>query len=163
MSSYLSQLNLLHKTIRPPSTDLSYVHMNEVEKSMGLVIIGEKGNGIIMSKRFLINALWLMLLAAFVYSFADLLLKYLSSSFSATEIAFIRFLIGGLVLWPILTSRRIPLRGNQTFTLILRGLCGTLSFFCLLRSIAMIPLANTIVLLYTFPLFSLEPPLKRGS
>jgi len=121
---------------------------------MGFVIIHEEDNHTIMSKRFLINGLWLMLFAAFVYSLADILLKYLSSSFSATEIAFVRFLIGGFILWPILTSRGIPLRGNQTSILVLRGLCGTFSFFCLLKSIAMIPLANAIVLLYTFPLFA---------
>jgi drug/metabolite transporter (DMT)-like permease len=104
-------------------------------------------------KRFLVSGFGLMLLAAFVFSFADILTKYLTSQLSIMQIAFIRFLLGGIILWPILSSRRISLKGNQTGILILRGLFGTCSFFCLLKSIALIPLANAIVLFYTFPLF----------
>jgi len=95
-----------------------------------------------------------MLLAALSFSFTDLLIKYLSSSFSPTQIAFVRFFLGGFLLWPILSSRGISLRGNETRILILRGLFGTFSFFCLLKSIVMIPLSNAIVLHYTFPLFA---------
>jgi drug/metabolite transporter (DMT)-like permease len=105
-------------------------------------------------KRLLISGLGLMLLSAIIYSFADILTKHLSSFFSPAQIAFVRFLFGGLILWPILSSKGISLRGNQTRILVLRGLFGTLSFFCLLKSIAMIPLSNAIVLLYTFPLFA---------
>jgi len=104
--------------------------------------------------RLLISGLGLMLLSAIIFSFADILTKHLSSFFSPTQIAFARFLIGGAILWPILSSRGISLRGNQTRILVLRGLFGTLSFFCLLKSIAMIPLSNAIVLHYTFPLFA---------
>jgi drug/metabolite transporter (DMT)-like permease len=105
-------------------------------------------------KRLLVSGLGLMLLAAFIFSFTDIFIKYLSSSFSPNQIAFVRFLIGGFILWPVLSSRGMSLRGNQTRILILRGLFGTLSFFCLLKSIAMIPLSNAIVLHYTFPLFA---------
>ena len=104
--------------------------------------------------RLLISGLGLMLLSALIFSFADILTKHLSSFFPPTQIAFARFLIGGALLWPILSSKGISLRGNQTRILVLRGLFGTLSFFCLLKSIAMIPLSNAIVLLYTFPLFT---------
>jgi drug/metabolite transporter (DMT)-like permease len=110
-----------------------------------------------------------MLLAALIFSFTDIFIKYLSSSFSATQIAFVRFFLGGLTLWPILASRGISLRGNRTRILILRGFFGTLSFFCLLKSIGMIPLSNAIVLLYTFPLFAalfsyllFKIPLEKG-
>ncbi|NWG01907.1 MAG: DMT family transporter [Syntrophaceae bacterium] len=104
-------------------------------------------------KWFLTSGFGLMLLAAFVFSLADVLTKYLTSQLPIMQIAFIRFLLGVMLLWPILSSRGISLRGNQTKILILRGLFGTLSFFCLLQSIALIPLANAIVLFYTFPLF----------
>jgi len=104
-------------------------------------------------KQFLASGFWVLFLAALVFSLADVLIKSLSSSFTATQISFVRFLLGGLILWPTLSSRGISLRGNHTGILILRGLFGTLSFFCLLKSIAMIPLANAIVLFYTFPLF----------
>jgi drug/metabolite transporter (DMT)-like permease len=105
-------------------------------------------------KRLLTSGLGLMLLSAIIFSFADILTKHLSSFFPPTQIAFARFLIGGAILWPILSSKGISLRGNQTRILVLRGLFGTLSFFCLLKSIAMIPLSNAIVLHYTFPLFA---------
>ena len=106
-------------------------------------------------KHFVTNGFWLMIFAAFIYSLTNVLFKFLSSSsFPATQIGFIRFLVGGLIVWPILSSKGISLRGKQSILLVLRGLTGTFSFFCLLKSIAMIPLANAIVLLYTFPLFA---------
>jgi len=104
-------------------------------------------------KRFLASGFGLMLLAAFVFSLADILTKYLTSQLSIMQIAFIRFLLGGIILWPILFSRRSSLKGTHTWILILRGLFGTFSFFCLLKSITMLPLSNAIVLFYTFPLF----------
>jgi drug/metabolite transporter (DMT)-like permease len=105
-------------------------------------------------EHLLFTGLGLMLLAALSFSFTDLLIKNLSSSFSPTQIAFVRFFLGGFLLWPILSSQGISLRGTQKRILILRGLFGTFSFFCLLKSIAMIPLSNAIVLHYTFPLFA---------
>jgi drug/metabolite transporter (DMT)-like permease len=105
-------------------------------------------------KRLLISGLGLMLLSAIIFSFTDIFIKHLSSSFSATQIAFVRFFLGGFILWPLLSSKGVPLRGNQTRILILRGFFGTLSFYFLLKSIAMIPLSNAIVLHYTFPLFA---------
>jgi drug/metabolite transporter (DMT)-like permease len=105
-------------------------------------------------KRLLTSGLGLMLLSAIIFSFTDIFIKYLSSSFSATQIAFVRFFLGGFILWGLLSSKGMPLRGNQTRILILRGFFGTLSFYFLLKSIAMIPLSNAIVLHYTFPLFA---------
>jgi len=105
-------------------------------------------------KRLLTSGLGLMLLAALIFSVTDIFIKYLSSSFSATQIAFVRFFLGGFILWPLLSSKGMSLRGNRTTILILRGFLGTLSFFFLLKSIAMIPLSNAIVLHYTFPLFA---------
>jgi drug/metabolite transporter (DMT)-like permease len=105
-------------------------------------------------KRLWISGLGLMLLSALIFSFTDIFIKVLSSSFSSIQIAFARFFLGGFILWPLLSSRGISLRGSQTRILILRGFFGTLSFFFLLKSIAMIPLSNAIVLHYTFPLFA---------
>jgi drug/metabolite transporter (DMT)-like permease len=105
-------------------------------------------------KRLWTSGLGLMLLAAIIFSLTDIFIKYLSSSFSSTQIAFARFFLGGFILWPLLSSKGMPLRGNQTRILILRGFFGTLSFFFLLKSIGMIPLSNAIVLHYTFPLFA---------
>ena len=45
-------------------------------------------------KRSLASGFWLMFLAAFVFSIADILTKYLVSQLSIMQIAFIRFLLG---------------------------------------------------------------------
>jgi len=107
-----------------------------------------------IARPILASGLGLMLLAALTFSLTDIFIKYLSSSFSPTQIAFVRFFLGGFILWPLLSSKGVSLRGNQTSILILRGFFGTFSFFFLLKSIAMIPLSNAIVLHYTFPLFA---------
>jgi len=104
-------------------------------------------------KHLLATGLGLMLLSAFIFSLYDVLAKHLTVYFPVTEIALFRFALGGLILWPILSLRGVRLRGNQTWILILRGLCGTLSFFCLLKSLTLIPLSTTMVLFYTFPVF----------
>src|SRR4030065_1833152 len=107
-----------------------------------------------MVKRFLTNGFWLMFLAAFIYSIADVFIKILSTSLPITEIAFVRFLFGGVILWPILSSLRTSLRGRHLPYLILRGVFGTFSFLCLLRSMALTSLSISMVLFYTFPIFA---------
>ena len=99
------------------------------------------------------NSYWEMLLAAFVFSLVDILLKSLSSSFPAAGIAFFRFLTGGLILGAIILGRGGSLRGGDLRMLVLRGITGTLAFFCLVKSVSMITLPNAIVLFYTAPLF----------
>jgi len=100
------------------------------------------------------RGLMLMILSAFFFALSDVLVKVMSPSIGMFQIAFFRFLLGGLILWPVLVLGRSSLRGKSTGALVLRGLAGTLAFFCLIKSIAMIPLSNAMVLLYTFPLFA---------
>ena len=95
-----------------------------------------------------------MILSAFFFALSYVLVKSMSPSVGMFQIAFFRFLLGGLILWPVLVSGRSSLKGKSTGILVLRGLAGTLAFFCLLKSIPMIPLSNAMVLLYTFPLFA---------
>jgi drug/metabolite transporter (DMT)-like permease len=95
-----------------------------------------------------------MVLAAFLYSISDVLFKILTSAIPITQIAFIRFLMGGIILWPVLSSQGISLKGNRIGVLILRGIFGTVSFFCILESMTLIPFSLTMVLFYTFPIFA---------
>ena len=106
-----------------------------------------------MLKRFLSSGYGLMVFASFLYSISDVLFKILTSSLPITQIASIRFLFGGIVLWPVLSSRRISLKGNHVWALVLRGLFGTASFFCLLKSMSLIPFSLAMVLFYTYPIF----------
>ena len=110
----------------------------------------------------------LMIVSAFFFAITDILIKFISPSLGVIQIAFARFLVGALILWPMLVSTRQSLKGESTGVLVVRGLTGTLTFLCLLKSIAMIPLSNAIVLFYTFPLFAtffslllLKEPFKK--
>jgi drug/metabolite transporter (DMT)-like permease len=94
-----------------------------------------------------------MTLAALLFAFSNVIVKFISAAFSSGQIAFVRFLIGGVILWPVLRAQKVPIKGNGTLLLICRGFFGTISYFCLLKSISLIPLSNAIVLFYTYPLF----------
>jgi len=106
-----------------------------------------------MFRRFLASGFGLMISAAFLYSINDVFLKILISSLPIPQIAFIRFLLGGIVLWPVISAQGISLRGSQIGALVLRGVFGTSSLFCILKSLTLIPLSLTMVLFYTFPIF----------
>lgn len=114
------------------------------------------------------NGLVLMSLSAFFYALTDIGIKLTSPSIGAIQIAFVRFLLGGLILLPFLLRGRESLKGKSTHLLLVRGLTGTAAFFCLIKSIVMVPLSNAMVLFYTFPLFAtffsfllLREPLKK--
>lgn len=121
-----------------------------------------------MIRIMLKNGFILMTLSAFFYAVTDVFIKFMSPSIGPIPIAFVRFLLGGLILLPFLVQGHESLKGSSTRVLLLRGLTGTLAFFCLVKSIAMIPLSNAIVLFYTFPFFTtffsfllLKEPLKK--
>jgi len=107
-----------------------------------------------MVKRLLSSGFMLMTLSAFFFALGDILIKLMSTALGAVQIAFVRFLFGALILLPVLLSSGQSLRGDSTNLLFLRGLIGTLAFFCLLKAIAMIPLSHAMVLFYTFPFFA---------
>jgi len=107
-----------------------------------------------MFRIFLESGFMLMILSAFFFAITDIIIKFISPSLGVIQIAFVRFLIGALILWPMLKSSGQSLIGNSNRVLLLRGFTGTLAFFCLLKAIAMIPLSNAMVLFYTFPLFA---------
>ena len=107
-----------------------------------------------MFRIFLESGFMAMILSAFFFAITDIIIKFISPSLGVIQIAFVRFLIGALILWPMLKSSGQSLIGNSIRVLLLRGFTGTLAFFCLLKAIAMIPLSNAMVLFYTFPLFA---------
>ncbi|NIQ37446.1 MAG: EamA family transporter [Proteobacteria bacterium] len=107
-----------------------------------------------MMRSLLTSGLAMMVLSAFFFALTDVLVKFVSPEFAVTEIAFFRFVIGGAILLLLMAPRRISFRGNRTPILVARGVVGTLTFLSLLKSISMIPLANALVLFYTFPIFA---------
>jgi len=106
-----------------------------------------------MIRRLLSSGFMLMILSAFFFALSDILIKLMSTTLGTIQIAFVRFLLGALILLPVLLSTGQSLRGDSTKLLFLRGLTGTLAFFCLLKAIAVIPLSHAMVLFYTFPFF----------
>ncbi|MBW2059237.1 MAG: DMT family transporter [Deltaproteobacteria bacterium] len=111
-------------------------------------------DGIIMGGRLSANGFFLMVVSACLFGIADVMIKSLSLGVPPVEIAFSRFLVGGIVLLFVLLPRRRSLKGNRTWILLVRGVAGTVTFLSLLKSISMIPLGNAMVLLYTFPVFA---------
>ena len=94
-----------------------------------------------------------MVLSALVFASSSVAIKPLASMLPAPQIIFVHFLTGILVLGPILFLRGSGLRGNPAWVLVLRGLCGTFSFFFFLRALNLIPLSCTIVLFCAYPVF----------
>jgi drug/metabolite transporter (DMT)-like permease len=107
-----------------------------------------------MTRILLNSGLLLMIFSALFYALGDIVIKFISPSIGSVPIAFVRFLLGGFILLPFLARGHGSRRGNSTRFLLLRGLTGTLAFFCLVKSIAMIPLSNAMVLFYSFPVFA---------
>jgi len=103
--------------------------------------------------RFLAHGLSLMPLSALAFASGTVAIKPLASVLPGPQIIFVHFLTGLLVLGPFLLLRGSGLRGHPAWILILRGLCGTISFFFFLRALNLIPLSNTIVLFCTYPIF----------
>jgi len=94
-----------------------------------------------------------MALSALAFASSSVAIKPLASELPAPQIIFVHFLTGILVLGPVLFLRGSGLRGNPTWVLVLRGLCGTFSFFLFLRALTLIPLSSTIVLFCAYPVF----------
>lgn len=105
--------------------------------------------------RFLLSSgFMLMTLSAFFYALTDVVIKFVSPTVTATEIAFFRFSIGLAILVPLMVPKGISFKVNRPWILLARGFSGTFAFLFLLKSIALIPLANAMVLFYTFPVFA---------
>jgi drug/metabolite transporter (DMT)-like permease len=94
-----------------------------------------------------------MTLSALAFASNSVAIKPLASLLPTPQIIMIHFLTGILVLGPILFLRGSGLRGNPAWVLVLRGLCGTFSFFFFLRALNLIPLSSTIVLFCAYPIF----------
>lgn len=99
-------------------------------------------------------AVFLMLAAASLFTCLNLIVDLLESHFRIWDIGFYRF-FGGLVLLFLLSGRhRNPYRGNNMRLLLLRGICGSVAFLCLVSSIRLLPVSTALVHFYTFPVFA---------
>lgn len=109
-----------------------------------------------------------MLSSALMFAVLDGLIKLLGPGFSVWDISFYRFGCGMAIL-VALSGRRNPFRGHNQRLLIVRGITGSVAFFCLVVAIHLIPISTAMVLFFSYPAFSalLSPlifrePITRG-
>lgn len=96
-----------------------------------------------------------MLEACLFWTASDSLSKYLVSSFTMGEIAFVRFSFGAVMMFPALIQQRLGIRWKDFFLLLLRGLAGVGSFYFTLLGFQSGALSVTMILFYTCPLWAL--------
>jgi len=96
----------------------------------------------------------LMLSSALMFAVLDGLIKLLGPGFSVWDISFYRFGVGIAVLLSISDWRRNPFRGDNQGLLIVRGVTGSLAFFCLVAAIHLVPISTAMVLFFSYPAFS---------
>ena len=107
-----------------------------------------------MVRPFLMSGLALMVFSGFFFALGDVGVKLVSPSITIIEIAFFRFAIGIAFFLTLTVPTGLSFRGDRPLILLTRGVTGVVAFFCLLKSITLIPLANAMVLFYTFPVFA---------
>ena len=95
-----------------------------------------------------------MLSAALLYTMLNVLIKLLGSHFRIWDIGFYRFFGGAALLLIIFGRHRNPFRGDNLRVLILRGCTGSAAFVCLVTALRMLPISTTLVIFYSFPVFS---------
>jgi drug/metabolite transporter (DMT)-like permease len=96
----------------------------------------------------------LMLGSALMFAVLDGLIKFLGPGFSVWDISFYRFGVGIAVLLAISDWGRNPFRGHNQGLLIVRGVTGSIAFFCLVAAIHLVPMSTAMVLFFAYPAFS---------
>jgi drug/metabolite transporter (DMT)-like permease len=95
----------------------------------------------------------LMLSSALMFAVLDGLIKLLGPGFSVWDLSFYRFGCGMAILVAI-SGRGNPFRGRGLRLLIVRGITGSVAFFCLVVAIHLVPISTAMVLFFSYPAFS---------
>ena len=96
----------------------------------------------------------LMLSAALLFTMLNVLIKLLGPQFRVWDIGFYRFCGGAVLLLAIFGRYGNPYRGQPIGLLILRGCTGSAAFICLVTALRLLPISMTLVIFYSFPVFS---------
>lgn len=94
-----------------------------------------------------------MLLATFFFALMNAAVKKLAH-LPATEIALLRSVVSLFAAYVLLRYHRIPLPGNNTRSLFLRGLFGSGSLVLYFITLQHLPLASAVTLQYLSPIFT---------
>lgn len=95
-----------------------------------------------------------MLAASFLFALTMVFAKLLSSSMGSVEVTFWRNAIGLLVLGSLILRKPIHNLGGRPFTLIFRGIIGTIALLTFFYTIGATSLSSAIVYAKTEPIFT---------
>lgn len=96
----------------------------------------------------------LMLAASFLFALTMVFAKLLSHSMGSVEVTFWRNAIGLIVLLLFVLRKPIQNRGGRPFTLMFRGVIGTIALLTFFYTISATSLSNAIVYAKTEPIFT---------
>jgi drug/metabolite transporter (DMT)-like permease len=96
----------------------------------------------------------LMLAASFLFALTMVFAKLLSHSMGSVEVTFWRNAIGLIVLLLVVLKKPIQNRGGRPFTLMFRGVIGTIALLTFFYTISATSLSNAIVYAKTEPIFT---------
>jgi len=94
-----------------------------------------------------------MVVAGLLFAIMGVFVKLGSAYFSSAELVFYRSVIGLLVIFTIVRTRKLPLATPHVATHVWRGLSGFFALMLFFYAISALPLATAIMLNYTAPLF----------
>lgn len=96
----------------------------------------------------------LMLAASFLFALTMVFAKLLSSSMGSVEVTFWRNAVGLIVLGSLILRKPIHNLGGRPFTLIFRGIIGTIALLTFFYTISATSLSSAIVYAKTEPIFT---------
>ena len=101
----------------------------------------------------LIRGVLYMLIAAFAFTWMNLLAKYLEN-FHPLQVVFFRCIGTFIFIFPYMLLKKVSIKGNNVFWLSTRGILSFASLALYFLVIQRIPLGSAVALRYTAPLFS---------
>jgi len=96
----------------------------------------------------------LMVAASFLFALTMLFAKLLSASMGSVEVTFWRNAIGLLVVLAFIVRKPIQNVGGRPYTLLFRGIIGTIALLTFFYTISVTSLSNAIVYAKTEPIFT---------
>lgn len=100
------------------------------------------------------RGIFFMLIASFLFSLIMLFAKLLSASMGSVEVTFWRNVVGLAVIGVITLRKPIRNVGGKPFTLVFRGVIGTVALLTFFYTISATTLSNAIVYSKTEPIFT---------
>ena len=94
-----------------------------------------------------------MLIAAFAFSWMNLMAKYLQD-FHPIQVVFFRAFGTFVFIFPYMIYKKIPVIGKNVFWLSARGFLSFISLVLFFKVVQDIPLGSAVALRYTAPIFS---------